>query len=227
MAREDRRGQTWAYEKAEVYLDVNSNLEDGKGPIDGSSGHYQYAPAFQEDKLTGELIDNGSYLCAMRVNDPEWIVEFQIKFSEITDMDGLDFDPTIPIGFDVTIVDTDNDDANEVQLNRQRAVWSNTGEKNESYFNMDDCGIINLNSSLLTSAALVKANTFAIQIINDNIFLSGLGNNSIIEIYDISGVLVYKQTIHGNGIINMTNLNKKGIYLIREVNSSNAIKFIY
>ena len=42
------------------------------------------------------------------------------------------------IGFDVYVIDQDEN----ITTSRQRAVWSNTGETDENYLNMDDAGTI-------------------------------------------------------------------------------------
>jgi hypothetical protein len=42
-------GNSWEYDKPEVYWDVNEVLTDGGGPMIASSGHYQLSPGFAED----------------------------------------------------------------------------------------------------------------------------------------------------------------------------------
>ncbi|MBK6283695.1 MAG: hypothetical protein IPF54_14515 [Draconibacterium sp.] len=63
--------------------------------------------------------------------------EYFIPFSFLNDKNGFPIDLTATIGFDVTVTDRDPDD-----LVRNRMVWANEGAIDESWNNMDDCGLI-------------------------------------------------------------------------------------
>jgi hypothetical protein len=146
---------TWEYDKPEVYFDCNYILADALGPSgeDAGNGHHQIAPGFAEGKNDGTMLDAGvdgeadlqdaGCKYAFMVNDPDYIAEYFFPFEILTDKDGNMVDISGEIGFDVTIIDRDEGDAA-----RKRAVWSNTGDaaggNNESWNNMDDCGIITL-----------------------------------------------------------------------------------
>lgn len=132
-------GNPWDYDKAEIYFDANYVLEDGGAPANGN-GHYQVAPDLVAPYLDGtpNTQDDGVVYTFM-VSDPNWIAEYFVPFSKLLDSEGVEVDKQGNIGFDVTVIDRDpGDDA------RKRAVWANVGAINESWSNMDDCGIITL-----------------------------------------------------------------------------------
>jgi len=129
----------WMYDKPEIWFDVNQILDDGIGPQSGY-GHYSIAPEFIETKISGELYfwsDGTQY--AFMVNDPGYIAEYFIPFTKLIDKEGFVVPKTATFGFDVTIIDRDIE-----TITRQRAVWSNIGDIDESWINMDDCGTVTL-----------------------------------------------------------------------------------
>ncbi len=137
-------GESWQHDKPELYFDVNYELVDGAGPSTAGSGHYQVAPAFAEGLNDGRLLTcdwngvDGSIIdYAFLVEEPNYIAEYFIPFTELVDKDGIAIDLTGEVGFDVTIIDRDPGDASE-----RSAVWSNDGSVGSSWTNMDDCGII-------------------------------------------------------------------------------------
>jgi hypothetical protein len=136
----DNSGNTWEYDKPEIYFDVNEILQDGKGAKDGGSGHYQIAPGFVDGEIDGtnHTADNGVQ-DAFLVSDPTYIAEYFVPFSLLLDLDENDIDKTRKIGFDVTIIDRE-----DASAPRQRMVWSNIGTEDESWSNMDECGTITL-----------------------------------------------------------------------------------
>jgi hypothetical protein len=130
-------GNSWEYDKPEIYFDVNYVLQDGLG-AGGGNGHYQSAPAFVEGSNDGTPFTEGNGVVhAFMVTEPNYIAEYFIPFSWLKDKDGVLIDLTANIGFDVTIIDRDPGDAA-----RKRAVWANAGAISESWNNMDECGII-------------------------------------------------------------------------------------
>ncbi|HER08957.1 MAG TPA: T9SS type A sorting domain-containing protein [Bacteroides sp.] len=140
----DPPGETWQYDKTELYFDVNYFLEDGGGPlpdwVGGGNGHYQIEPAFTEGSNDGTLMydtrhDGVEY--AFMVNDPDYVAEYFVPFSALKNNEGGPIDPTGEIGFDVYVIDRDPGDTGE-----RNAVWANTGTTESSWNSMDDCGII-------------------------------------------------------------------------------------
>jgi len=123
------------YDKAELYFDLNYNLADTKGPSTANSGHIQIAPGFALDKTDGTAIDDNGVIHAFMVTGSNYIAEYFVPLSKLTDSDGFQVDKTSTIGFDVNIIDRDPGD-----LARNQGVWSNQGALGESWTDMDDAG---------------------------------------------------------------------------------------
>jgi len=126
-------GNSWQYDKPELYFDVNAEKVDGKGPVTAGSGHYQVAPAAEKDKVDGTPVEDGDGIHAFKVTAPTYIAEYFVPFSKLMDKDGIEIDKSIPMGFDVTIIDRDTDPVAELF-----AVWKSGGEWN----NMDNAGLV-------------------------------------------------------------------------------------
>ncbi len=144
----------WMSDKVEIYFDVNDYLVDGGGPVN-TFGHYQIAPWFYDGayeyfssgyQWSGQVADVYATV-AYKVNDPDYIYEYAINIQDLRNEDGIPLNPynVDMIGFDITIVDRDNDGAD-----RKRAVWRNTGEMDESWVNMNDCGYVTFSAKTLT-----------------------------------------------------------------------------
>lgn len=134
-------GNAWEFDKPEVYFDVNFILEDALGPSAANSGHIQVAPDMTAAKENGELNteDNGRQH-AFKVANPTYVAEYYVPWSTLKTKDNAAPDLSMPMGFDITINDSDPDDPT-----RRRAVWANDGTiTDEAWVNMDQCGIITL-----------------------------------------------------------------------------------
>ena len=136
-------GNSWEFDKPELYFDVNYILIDGIGPS-SNEGHYQVAPAFADGSNDGTLLTcgfngtEGSIVeYAFDVADPDYIAEYFVPFQDLISSEGIAIDLTEPVGFDVTIIDRDPTDNGG-----RAAVWSNNSDIGSSWVNMDDCGII-------------------------------------------------------------------------------------
>ena len=134
-------GNPWDYDKPEVYFDVNYVLEDGGAPANSGSGHHQMAPDMTAAKEGGQLNTEGNgRQHAFKVENPNYTAEYFVPWASLTTKEGVQLDYSIPIGFDITINDSDP----ELDT-RRRAVWSNDGSiVAEAWSNMDECGIITL-----------------------------------------------------------------------------------
>lgn len=132
---------SWEYDKPEIYFDVNYVLEDGLGPMAGGSGHHQVAPdmtAAKENGLLGTETNGRQH--AFKVDAPNYVAEYFVPWSSLTNSSGGAVNIEDPIGFDVSINDSDESNAT-----RRRGVWANAGpDAVESWSNMDACGIITL-----------------------------------------------------------------------------------
>lgn len=124
----------WEYDKPEIYFDVNYKLDDGAG-ASGGAGHIQIAPAAVDGKIDGTPTTDNEVVYSFMVDGSNYIAEYFIPFTRLLDKDSNPVDVTNTIGFDVTIIDRDPDDAG-----RRRMVWANIGDKDESWSNMDDAG---------------------------------------------------------------------------------------
>lgn len=212
----------WTYDKPEIYFDVNDVLADGLGASAGS-GHYQFAPAFKDGFITGELQVTSSVWYAQLVNDPDYLAEYSVPFSKLKNEDDVEVSKTATIGFDVTILDADSDDDSPV---RRRAVWANVGAINESWNNMDDIGTITLstespiNLSSTQSAVLSGQNAY---ITNDMLKFKGFDRLTEVVVYSALGQKVIAAK-------NVTELNvaslKKGVYMVVVNNGKRTFKVV-
>jgi uncharacterized protein YjdB len=142
-------GNSWEFDKPELYFDVNPVKLDGVGPVTANSGHYQVAPAAAEDGIFGKNYtdpnDGSQY--AFMVTDPSYMVEYFVPFSKLKDKDGAGIDLTAPMGFDVALIDNDGDGTN-----RLFGVWSSGGE----WDNMDNAGILTFSQEVAEAATVIK-----------------------------------------------------------------------
>jgi uncharacterized protein YjdB len=148
----DGSATSWLYDKPEVYFDCNYILEDGGGASgegQPGNGHHQCAPQPEDGLISGMLLDAGTtgeadaddlgVKYAYKVYDPDYVVEYFFPVEYFTDQYGIVHDFNQEMGFDVTVIDKDPYDG---IIPQKRAVWANTGTVDESWINMDDCGIL-------------------------------------------------------------------------------------
>lgn len=131
----------WQYDKLEVYFDANFLKEDGGGASD-DPGHYQVAPNHADmESLDGTPItwDNG-IVWTYKLNGNAYTAEFFVPWTYLVDKDGIAFDKTSELGFDITVID--NDVEGSGVDGRNRAVWANEGAIDESWVTLDDAGLI-------------------------------------------------------------------------------------
>ncbi len=134
----------WMSDKPEIYLDVNETLKDGLGPAAGF-GHYEFAPAFTEGEeeyyFSGQSPQGPNYSYAYKVDGSDYVFEYALMWSTITDRNGIVYDPEggRPVGFDVYVIDRD-----EGEDIRKRAVWmmDGNGIQDEAWNTMDGCGVL-------------------------------------------------------------------------------------
>ncbi|MDX2431911.1 MAG: sugar-binding protein, partial [Bacteroides sp.] len=135
-------GADYLFDKPEVYFDVNLTLEDGGG-ASAANGHYQVAPGPTEGQTDGTVLmtdfqggaAQATYSITVLESGTDVNYEYFIPFDALSNGDGIDI--TGEVGFDVTMIDRDEGDAD-----RKRAVWANIGDQDESWSNMDDVGYI-------------------------------------------------------------------------------------
>jgi PKD repeat protein/photosystem II stability/assembly factor-like uncharacterized protein len=164
--RGNTQGLFWMYDRPEIYFDVNPVLVDGGGPSN-MPGHLQVAPSIIEAFIDGTAQDWGNGIVyAFKVNEPDYTAEYFIPYSYLLTQNGFQVSKAATIGFDVTIGDCDVADPV-----RNRAVWANTGLRNESWYNMDGCGTVTLEGvdlGTLVTSVNVKSAGDATSINTDN-----------------------------------------------------------
>jgi hypothetical protein len=127
----------WMSDKPEIYFDVNDTLVDGFGPAAGQ-GHYQFAPRLSVAYDT--VAWSATYMYSYIVDDPDYVMEYSVLLSGLTDHLGVALDPLAidTIGFDVTVIDRDAQE--DI---RKRAVWMQDGNgvpADEAWNTMDGAG---------------------------------------------------------------------------------------
>lgn len=132
-------GNAYEFDKVELYFDTNTILEDGLGGQAGTTGNRQISPDPVIDSVDGTIqsinVVGSVVNYAYKVTDPKWNVEYFIPWDCIPDKNGVRFDTSHTMGFDVNLVDRDVSDEG-----RKRAQWANEGAKDENWNNMDDAG---------------------------------------------------------------------------------------
>ncbi len=143
------------YDQVEVFFDCNYEKVDGLGGWEGgNSGHYKFAPAtsiaadagFDDGTLHEDYYPDLGYKYSINAtDDPHWFVEYFVPFESLKDEDGIVVDIQGEIGFEVCIVDNDSPGGND---GRNRIVWANNlNGDDDSWDNMDDAGIIELDGA--------------------------------------------------------------------------------
>lgn len=129
----------WQSDKIELYIDCTNPQKDGGGAA-GGLGNWQVAPNFSQNNqgVETEFRDGIKYADTYDAFG-KYTIEYWVPFTALPDNNGNVIDPYITetIGFDVTVIDLD-----DVNVGRNRMVWSNTGNIDESWNSMDDVGLI-------------------------------------------------------------------------------------
>jgi hypothetical protein len=149
-AYKNSASDNWMYDKPEIYFDVNAEKKDGLGGKNSGDGHIQIAPGFVETEIDGTAHPDGDGVHAFKVTDPNYVAEYFVPWTRLTDKDKNEVNKAIPMGFDVTIIDGES----AAPGVRQRAVWMNDGKgptASESWANMDDCGLVMFDGAVMAS----------------------------------------------------------------------------
>lgn len=137
---------SYEYDKLELYFDTNYTLADGIGGQTGTTGNRQIAPDPVKGAVNGELktSDVRGYMVeyAYKVTGGAYVAEYFVPWDAIPDKDGILFDKTATMGFDVTVIDREPGDAA-----RKRANWANVGAIDENWGNMNDAGYLSFDGA--------------------------------------------------------------------------------
>ena len=228
----EKAGAQWFnYDQAEVYLDVNEVLEDGKSPnsarSSGPDGHYQVHVDFVDggSGVVGSLVTanerpGGSYCYVITGED--YVFEYALGYTSFANIDGEimsagSFSELEKIGFDVYIIDQDEG----VTTDRQRAVWHNTGRIDQNFANMDDAGTITLVYLEPSSNVETNTNTFSVY---PNPVFDILIINAEFDKLIITNILgeEIETIVNSDNRINMNSF-ARGIYLIQAFNKGDLL----
>jgi hypothetical protein len=143
-------GNSWEFDKVETYFDVNETLVDGNGPSNGSTGHWQIAPILMEEGYNKENYTKEDHVHQISSYNSYGLLDqnctYELKFliNDLIDKNSISLDAASIsvriIGFDVTVVDQDQNNT----TNRNRKVWISDGNNggDEAWNNMDRSGKI-------------------------------------------------------------------------------------
>ena len=132
-------GDNWMYDMPEIYFDVNQVLKDANGPVNGN-GHILFSPGFIASQINkGAFTNWDGSTYAFTVTNPSYLAEYFIPFTKLLDKDGIQVPKIATMGFDVYIIDRDNE-----TTTRMAAAWSDDNSRGGAWSNMDGCGTITL-----------------------------------------------------------------------------------
>jgi hypothetical protein len=172
----NKPGDSWKYDKAEFYMDVNRILKDGQGPAWNAgvqdAGHHQFAPYIapivtradgvstydDTDPVWGTVYENvrdnnwnafsGNNTYAFsQIGTTGYVLEARFAISGLTNTDGDTFTAETLQNLPEG-VGIDVTIADNDGSGRQRAVWMNDGPA-ESYNNMDNSGVAIFSEELI------------------------------------------------------------------------------
>ncbi|MCA1745594.1 MAG: hypothetical protein LC643_07835, partial [Bacteroidales bacterium] len=164
----NKPGDSWKYDKAEFYMDVNHILKDGFGPAwnggEQDAGHHQFAPYIapivtradgvstydETDPVWGTIYENtkdanfngfseNNNYAFSQIGTTGYVLEARFAISGLTNTAGDTFTAETLQNLPEG-VGIDITIADNDGSGRQRAVWMNDGPA-ESYNNMDNCGV--------------------------------------------------------------------------------------
>jgi hypothetical protein len=202
-------GNSWEFDKPELYFDCNKNLTDGGGPNASNAntkGHYQVAPAATEAGAQGANVTDGDGQHAFFVTDPNYLVEYFVPFSKLKDADGADFDLTAPMGFDIAIIDEDADGAG-----RKFGVWTAGG----AWDNMDNAGTLTFSQEMAVAGNVIKKTNVAPEIDGNvdavwadaNVFNIALGTDAGVPSVGPEGTTTWKALWNDEGMFVLLQVN--------------------
>jgi hypothetical protein len=224
-------GEWYNYDQAELYLDVNEVLEDGKSPnharSEGANGHYQVHADFVDggggvnESLTEANDRPGGNYC-YELYGEDYIFEYALDYSTFINdagqtMSAGSFSALELIGFDVYIIDQDEG----VTTKRHRAVWSNIGRIDQNFANMDDAGTITLVDYSSVNRINGKSGSLSVYPNPVYDYLNIDAEFDKLTITDILGKEV-KTIENSNKVIDMNSL-ARGIYFVQAFSKGNSM----
>jgi len=213
-------GNSWEYDKPEIYFDVNDVLVDEQGVSAAGTGHYQLSPGFVDGSY-----DTPDIACTVSEQAPggkvaysltgeSYVYEHAVEITSMHNGDAVAMDvakiTTLPenVGFDATVIDQDQD----VTTARQRTIWqSGDGTENEAWNSMDASGTITLKQ---TAVKNVGVNTVAVYPNPVNNYMSITAKFDKVVINNVLGQEVMTMSNIKNDYVDVSGLSK-GIYIVK------------
>ncbi|MBN1927599.1 MAG: T9SS type A sorting domain-containing protein [Prolixibacteraceae bacterium] len=220
-------GNSWEYDKPEVYWDVNENLMDGVGVSAAGSGHWQIAEGFADGsydvpiEVAGTEQNPGGIICYSLAGE-DYVYEHAVPWANMHNADGVYLDVNmakdlVDIGFDVTIIDQDEG----ITTVRQRSVWMSSGNDggDENWNTMDGAGTITLEAgSSPKSVKNLSMNVYP-NPASSTVTISANFNRVVIS--NILGQEV-KSINSSSRTLNVSDLSK-GVYVIKAYNNDKYV----
>jgi hypothetical protein len=215
------QGADWAWDMVEMYFDMNvGNLQDKVGASAGK-GHYQIAGLAKDGINNWKTASKYAY----KTNGSKYVKETFASWADLKNVSDNVVAPAnnMQLGFDVYIIDNDRDSTASGRQFRDRLVWSNWGDINENWNNMDDAGVIKLSTTAIenvynpfSSITEVKSLGNAVVYPNpakDVLYIRNVSEKVVVRIFSVEGKIMM-QSNEGATSINISSL-QQGIYLIR------------
>jgi hypothetical protein len=216
----------WAQDLTEIYIDMNvGNLKDGKGSS-YSKGHFQNAIVAPSGTDT-IVKSNGVTTSYKRGTAGNYIKEVYLPWSYLKDSSNNLYTSNVkPIGFDVYVSDNDVDSVDKGTNFRNRLVWSNKGDVNENYNNMNEVGLLYLSGSpVITSIATASSSVGSFLVYPnpaENFIVLKTNNSGTYAVLNIAGQSILSGNV-SNSQIDISRL-QKGVYFVKVGNQT--AKFI-
>jgi len=206
-------GDSWLYDKPEIYWDVNAVLKDGGG-AGNSAGHWQLADGFTDGmydtpitKAAGASVNPGGTYAYSLVGEG-YVYEHAVPWANLKDNNGAAYVPKnkAVYGFDVTIIDQDEGETTA----RQRMNWATAGVVDEAWNNMDEAGIVTLVGGP-DAVNTLKNSTMSVFAKSGNLTINADFNKVVIS--NILGQQVKSTTVNSKNV-NISDLSK-GVYVVK------------
>ncbi|HPR31890.1 MAG TPA: sugar-binding protein [Prolixibacteraceae bacterium] len=219
-------GNSWEYDKPEVYWDMNEVIADAVGVSVASSGHWQIADGFVEATYDTEIevaatTQKPGGKIGYSLSGEDYVYEHAMLWSTLLDKNGTAYTAADvrnvlgDIGFDVTIIDQDEG----ITTARQRAVWQSDGTVDECWNNMDGCGTITL---------LEPSSSKEVKNIEMSVYPNPASNHVTINAQftrvDVSNILgqQVKSIAQNSRTLNISDLSK-GVYVLKAYNNDKYV----
>ena len=221
-------GEAWEKDKAEIYLNMNTDalhLGKGAGAASGhGEGYFQIAPVADPGQGAPDWAPGSQLQILLNVDDSaKYTEEVFLPWTGIPDTDSAVYNPAsgIKFGFDVTLVDNDGPDSGKPA--RRRLCWMNNAEApsvDENWNNMAYAGF--MQPGIYTAISQTQSHAFTISVDHQTLRLTDVAPGTI-AVFDMMGRCIVKINSHGSEAEIDISALQSGVYIVRSEN--NAVKF--